>query len=237
MPSWPSRGMRPAASVRLFSPGRRKLGWRGPRGRAPRPQWPDRRQLLEPQSPSSMTCPRTPCWTSPMRRPPVVAPHLQRREGRSIPGRRGTLKDSPDPGALGQKGTCGPCRSPSSVAAPIPLPRGDQGGWEEASQLAQEDMLSIAAYGEGASFSSDMQVGEPPAEEEPGIEVASEASAPQLSSSVSALMGCTAAFLKFPWMPAAPRLQKFPASCPACCCGLQGQALRSPRASSWPEPG
>ncbi|MGH0178801.1 UNVERIFIED_CONTAM: hypothetical protein FKN15_077968 [Acipenser sinensis] len=49
----------------------------------------------------------------PMHRPPVVAPHLRRREG------------------------------------------GDQGGWEEASQ--QEDTLSIAASGDGASLSSDMQ--------------------------------------------------------------------------------
>ncbi|MGH0157234.1 UNVERIFIED_CONTAM: hypothetical protein FKN15_037046 [Acipenser sinensis] len=36
---------------------------------------------------------------------------------------------------------------------------------EEASQLAQEDTLSIVASGEGVSFSSDMQVGETPAEE------------------------------------------------------------------------
>ncbi|MGH0165704.1 UNVERIFIED_CONTAM: hypothetical protein FKN15_049937 [Acipenser sinensis] len=52
-----------------------------------------------------------------------------------------------------------------------PSPRGDQGGWEEASQLMQEDTLSIAASGDRASFSSDMQVGgelEPPAKEEPG---------------------------------------------------------------------
>ncbi|RXM28492.1 hypothetical protein EOD39_9731 [Acipenser ruthenus] len=41
---------------------------------------------------------------------------------------------------------------------------------------------AIAASGEEASFSSDMQVGETPAEEEPGIEVASEASASLLSS-------------------------------------------------------
>ncbi|MGH0137099.1 UNVERIFIED_CONTAM: hypothetical protein FKN15_062852 [Acipenser sinensis] len=86
----------------------------------------------------------------------------------------------------------------------------------------QEDTLSIAASGEGASFYSDL--GENPAEEEPGLEVASEASALFLSSSVSALMGCAAAFLQVPWMPAAeprwsvfrkqamaPRPQKFPA--------------------------
>ncbi|MGH0140558.1 UNVERIFIED_CONTAM: hypothetical protein FKN15_023226 [Acipenser sinensis] len=43
--------------------------------------------------------------------------------------------------------------------APLPYPPSprDQGGWEEASQLVQEDMLSIAASGEVASFSSDMQ--------------------------------------------------------------------------------
>ncbi|MGH0119252.1 UNVERIFIED_CONTAM: hypothetical protein FKN15_029621 [Acipenser sinensis] len=84
-----------------------------------------------------------------------------------------------------------------------PSPRGVQGGWEKASQLAQEDTLSIAASGEGASFSSDMQVGEAPAEEEPGFEVASEASPLPLSSSVSALMGRAAAFLQVPWTPAA----------------------------------
>ncbi|MGH0135745.1 UNVERIFIED_CONTAM: hypothetical protein FKN15_065607 [Acipenser sinensis] len=85
-------------------------------------------------------------------------------------------------------------------------------------------MLSIAASGEEASFSSDMQVGETPAEEEPGFEVTSEASAPPLSSSVSALMGCAVAFLQVPWTPAteprqsvfrmqamAPCPQKFPA--------------------------
>ncbi|MGH0161325.1 UNVERIFIED_CONTAM: hypothetical protein FKN15_062959 [Acipenser sinensis] len=38
-----------------------------------------------------------------------------------------------------------------------PSPRRDHGGWDEASQLVQEDMLSIAAFGDGASFSSDMQ--------------------------------------------------------------------------------
>ncbi|MGH0141847.1 UNVERIFIED_CONTAM: hypothetical protein FKN15_050272 [Acipenser sinensis] len=76
-------------------------------------------------------------------------------------------------------------------------PRGVQGGWEEASQLAQEDTLSIAASGEGAS-SSDMQVGEPPAEDEPGFELASEARARPLSSSVSALMGHVAALLQVP---------------------------------------
>ncbi|MGH0161616.1 UNVERIFIED_CONTAM: hypothetical protein FKN15_041433 [Acipenser sinensis] len=49
-------------------------------------------------------------------------------------------------------------------------PWGSSGGWEEASQPAQEDTLSIAASGQEASFSSDMQVGETPAEEEPGFE-------------------------------------------------------------------
>ncbi|MGH0157731.1 UNVERIFIED_CONTAM: hypothetical protein FKN15_034179 [Acipenser sinensis] len=103
-----------------------------------------------------------------------------------------------------------------------PFPRGVQGGWEEASQPAQEDTLSIADCGEEPSFSSNMQVGKTPAEEEPGFEVASEASAPPLSSSVSALMGRAAAFLQVPWTPAveprwsvfrmqamAPRPQKF----------------------------
>ncbi|MGH0172539.1 UNVERIFIED_CONTAM: hypothetical protein FKN15_063033 [Acipenser sinensis] len=66
------------------------------------------------------------------------------------------------------------------------MAQGVQGGWEEASLPAQEDMLSIAASGEEASFSSEMQVGKTPAEEEPGFKVASEASAPPLSSSVSA---------------------------------------------------
>ncbi|XP_058871716.1 Fc receptor-like protein 2 [Acipenser ruthenus] len=40
--------------------------------------------------------------------------------------------------------------------------------------MQEEDMLFIAASGEGASFSSDMQVGETHAEEEPCFEVASE---------------------------------------------------------------
>ncbi|MGH0157717.1 UNVERIFIED_CONTAM: hypothetical protein FKN15_038389 [Acipenser sinensis] len=115
------------------------------------------------------------------------------------------------------------------VVAPHPLRQegGDQGGWEEASQLAQEDTLSIAASEDRASFSSDMQVGgepKPPAEEEPSFEVASEASTPPLSDSVSALMGRASAFLQVPWMPAAeprrsvfqtlvmaPHPQKFPA--------------------------
>ncbi|MGH0122235.1 UNVERIFIED_CONTAM: hypothetical protein FKN15_010983 [Acipenser sinensis] len=43
----------------------------------------------------------------------------------------------------------------------------------------------------------------PPAEEEPGFEEALEASAPPLSSSVLALLGCAAAFLQVPWTPAA----------------------------------
>ncbi|MGH0127894.1 UNVERIFIED_CONTAM: hypothetical protein FKN15_052296 [Acipenser sinensis] len=82
-----------------------------------------------------------------------------------------------------------------------PSPRGDQGEREEVSQLAQEDTFSTAA-----SFSSDMEVGgepEPPAVAESNFEVASEASVPPLSSSISALMGHTAAFLHVPWMPEA----------------------------------
>ncbi|MGH0126176.1 UNVERIFIED_CONTAM: hypothetical protein FKN15_005572 [Acipenser sinensis] len=98
-----------------------------------------------------------------------------------------------------------------------------QGGWGEASQPVLEDALSIAASGDEAS-SSDMQVGETPTEEDPGFEVASEASAPPLSGSVSALMGHTAAFLQVHWTPPAeprqsvfwtqamvPRPQQFPA--------------------------
>ncbi|MGH0168951.1 UNVERIFIED_CONTAM: hypothetical protein FKN15_055856 [Acipenser sinensis] len=66
-----------------------------------------------------------------------------------------------------------------------------------------------------------MQAGEPPADEEPGFEVASETSAPLLCSLVSALMGRAAAFLQVPWTPAAESrrsvfrtqamAQKFPA--------------------------
>ncbi|MGH0181810.1 UNVERIFIED_CONTAM: hypothetical protein FKN15_023448 [Acipenser sinensis] len=54
--------------------------------------------------------------------------------------------------------------APASVQAPLqpklpsPSPRGVHGGLEKASQLAQEDTPSIVASGEGASFSSDMQV-------------------------------------------------------------------------------
>ncbi|MGH0134815.1 UNVERIFIED_CONTAM: hypothetical protein FKN15_021812 [Acipenser sinensis] len=57
--------------------------------------------------------------------------------------------------------------APASVQAPLqpklpsPSPRGVHGGWEKASQLVQEDTPSIVASGEGASFSSDMQVGDP----------------------------------------------------------------------------
>ncbi|MGH0157099.1 UNVERIFIED_CONTAM: hypothetical protein FKN15_038354 [Acipenser sinensis] len=47
------------------------------------------------------------------------------------------------------------------------------------------------------------------AEEEPGFEVASEASAPPLSSSVLALMGRAATFLQVPWTPAAEPCQSF----------------------------
>ncbi|MGH0164960.1 UNVERIFIED_CONTAM: hypothetical protein FKN15_048084 [Acipenser sinensis] len=57
-----------------------------------------------------------------------------------------------------------PVQAPLQPQLPYPpSPRGVQGGWEEGSQLAQEDMLSIAASGEGTSFFSDMQVGETPA--------------------------------------------------------------------------
>ncbi|MGH0123302.1 UNVERIFIED_CONTAM: hypothetical protein FKN15_056957 [Acipenser sinensis] len=97
--------------------------------------------------------------------------------------------------------------TPAAVPAPIqpqlpypPSPTGDQGEWEEVSQLAQENTLSIVASRD------DMQVGgepEPPAEEEPSFEVASEASTPPLSNPVSAWMGRAAAFLQVPWMPAA----------------------------------
>ncbi|MGH0146617.1 UNVERIFIED_CONTAM: hypothetical protein FKN15_041228 [Acipenser sinensis] len=111
-----------------------------------------------------------------------------------------------------------PVQAPLQPQLPYPpSPRGVQGGWEE-------DTLSIAASGEEASFSSDMQVGETPTEEEPGFEVASEASAPLLSSSVLPLTGCAVAFLQVSWTPAAdprwsifrmqamaPHPQKFPA--------------------------
>ncbi|MGH0131633.1 UNVERIFIED_CONTAM: hypothetical protein FKN15_061726 [Acipenser sinensis] len=76
--------------------------------------------------------------------------------------------DGPGPGAFGQTGTCSPGCSHSSVTAPTaipPSPRGQQGGWEEASQLVQGDMLPIVASGDGASFSSDMQVPWTPAAE------------------------------------------------------------------------
>ncbi|MGH0135121.1 UNVERIFIED_CONTAM: hypothetical protein FKN15_057087 [Acipenser sinensis] len=80
--------------------------------------------------------------------------------------------------------------SRQSTASPSGQNWGVQGGWDEASQPTQEDTLSIAA-----------SMGETPAEEEPGFEVASEATAPLLSSSVSALMGRAAAFLQVPWTP------------------------------------
>lgn len=93
--------------------------------------------------------------------------------------------------------------------------------------MALEDILSIAAYWDAASFSSGIEVvgvPEPPAEVEPSFEVASEASAPLLLDSTSALMQLAAAFLQVPWTTAAepcrsvfwsqamaPRPQKFPA--------------------------
>ncbi|MGH0190561.1 UNVERIFIED_CONTAM: hypothetical protein FKN15_047712 [Acipenser sinensis] len=124
--------------------------------------------------------------------------------------------------------------APAAVPAPIPpqlpyppFPKGDRGEREEASQLAQEDALSIAPSWDAASFSSGMEVeGEPkpPAEAEPSYEVASEASTPLLSDSTSALMGRAATFLQVPWTPLAepwqsvfrtqtmdPHPQKFPA--------------------------
>ncbi|MGH0116831.1 UNVERIFIED_CONTAM: hypothetical protein FKN15_019220 [Acipenser sinensis] len=122
----------------------------------------------------------------------------------------------------------------ASAAAPAPIlpqvpyppsPRGDQGEWEEAPQLAQEDRLSIAPSWDRASFSG-MEVGGelvPLAKAEPSFKVSSEASAPPLLDSTSALMGRTAAFLQVPWTQAAephwsvfrtqtmaPRAQKFP---------------------------
>ncbi|MGH0147579.1 UNVERIFIED_CONTAM: hypothetical protein FKN15_010872 [Acipenser sinensis] len=116
----------------------------------------------------------------------------------------------------------------ATAAAPVqtplqpqvsPLPA--QGGWEGAPQLAQEDALSIAASGDAASLSSDMQVGDTLTEEEPGSECVSEANSTPLSSSVSALMERAAAFLQVPWTPAAQlcrsvfRMQVL-APCPQC---------------------
>ncbi|MGH0149373.1 UNVERIFIED_CONTAM: hypothetical protein FKN15_016563 [Acipenser sinensis] len=87
-----------------------------------------------------------------------------------------------------------------------PFPRGDQGEREEASQLAHEYTRSISASWVGTSFSSGIEAGgepEPPAEAEPGFEVASEASVPPLSSSTLALM-------ERPWTPVAePRRSVF----------------------------
>ncbi|MGH0149329.1 UNVERIFIED_CONTAM: hypothetical protein FKN15_019544 [Acipenser sinensis] len=53
-------------------------------------------------------------------------------------------------------------KQPPAAPAPVQAllqPQVPQGGWEMSPQLAQEDTLSIAASGDGASFSSDMQVG------------------------------------------------------------------------------
>ncbi|MGH0145359.1 UNVERIFIED_CONTAM: hypothetical protein FKN15_021116 [Acipenser sinensis] len=93
-------------------------------------------------------------------------------------------------------------RSPSPVAK-----RGAQGWWERSPQLAQEDTLSIVDSGDAASISSDMQVGNTLAEEEPGSECVSEANTTPLPSSVSALMERAAAFLQVPWTPAAEPCQ------------------------------
>ncbi|MGH0133676.1 UNVERIFIED_CONTAM: hypothetical protein FKN15_056438 [Acipenser sinensis] len=95
----------------------------------------------EPESPSSINCPRTPCWISPVHRPPVATSHLLSRE------RHLWLQPQPPPS-----------------------PWGDQGEREEAPQLAQEDTLSIAPSWDRASFSSSMEVGgelAPLAEAEP----------------------------------------------------------------------
>ncbi|MGH0160144.1 UNVERIFIED_CONTAM: hypothetical protein FKN15_058588 [Acipenser sinensis] len=81
-----------------------------------------------------------------------------------------------------------PVQAPLQPQLPYPpSPKGVQGGWEGLPQVGQEDTLSIAASGDEASFSSEMQVGETLAEEELGSESASEASTTPLSSSVSAL--------------------------------------------------
>ncbi|MGH0116095.1 UNVERIFIED_CONTAM: hypothetical protein FKN15_023128 [Acipenser sinensis] len=89
--------------------------------------------------------------------------------------------------------------------------KGDQGQWEEAPQPAQEDTLSIAPSWDRASISG-MEVGGelvPLVEAEPSFKVSSEASAPPLSDSTSALMGCTAVFLQVPWILAAEPHQSF----------------------------
>ncbi|MGH0129210.1 UNVERIFIED_CONTAM: hypothetical protein FKN15_037834 [Acipenser sinensis] len=68
--------------------------------------------------------------------------------------------------------------------------------------MEEEGTLSIAAsWGEG-SFPTEMEEGEEPTlspEAEPSSEVASEASLPQLSCSMSALMGHDVTFLQVPW--------------------------------------
>ncbi|MGH0123623.1 UNVERIFIED_CONTAM: hypothetical protein FKN15_012763 [Acipenser sinensis] len=92
----------------------------------------------------------------------------------------------------------------------LPSLQGAQGGWEGSPQLAQEDALSIAASGDAASFSSDMQVWDTLTEEKPSSECVSEANSAPLPSSVSALMEHAAAFLQVPWTPAAqPRRSVF----------------------------
>ncbi|MGH0160264.1 UNVERIFIED_CONTAM: hypothetical protein FKN15_058952 [Acipenser sinensis] len=137
----------------------------------PRPQWPDCQRLLEPQNPSSMNRPGT-LWTSRHKRP------------------------------RSWSWGCGWSRRCQSILPQVqypPTPRGYQGEQEEAPQMAQEDTLSIAPSWDSVSFSSGMEVGgelEPPAEEEPSFEVASEASAPPRSDSTSALMGRAAAFVQ-----------------------------------------
>ncbi|MGH0152717.1 UNVERIFIED_CONTAM: hypothetical protein FKN15_023201 [Acipenser sinensis] len=88
----------------------------------------------------------------------------------------------------------------------LPSLQGAQGGWEGSPQLAQEDALSIAASGEAASFSADMQVGDTLTEEEPSSECVSEANSAPLPSSVLALMERAATFLQVPWTPAAQPL-------------------------------
>ncbi|MGH0120646.1 UNVERIFIED_CONTAM: hypothetical protein FKN15_068221 [Acipenser sinensis] len=119
-------------------------------------------------------------------------------------------------GLLSRQTPATPSAAPAPTLPQVPDPpslRGDQGEWEEAPKLAQEDTLSIAPSLDKTSLSSGMDVGgepEPPAKVEPSFEVASETSAPPLSDSTSALMGRAAVFLQVPWTRAAePRLSVF----------------------------
>ncbi|MGH0162913.1 UNVERIFIED_CONTAM: hypothetical protein FKN15_043838 [Acipenser sinensis] len=58
-------------------------------------------------------------------------------------------------------------------------------GWGSPPQLTQENALSIAASGDAASLSFDMQVGDTPSGEDPSSKYVSEASSTPLPSSVS----------------------------------------------------